>query len=88
MRVPFHQQCHFQGSILKVYLQKCKMNYVHKGYLLGCILFKKRGNNMHAYMLLLEKRISEKINQKLIKMLPRGGGKVGITATENEIRIA
>ena len=64
------------------------MNYAYKeGYLLGCILFRKRGNNMYVYRLLLEKRISEKINQKLLKMLPIGGGRAGMTATEQEVRL-
>lgn len=50
-------------------------------------VYEKRGNNMYVYRLLLEKRISAKINQKLLKMLPIVGGRADMIATEKEVRL-
>lgn len=43
---------------------------------------------MYAYRILLGKSISEKINQKLIKMVPCRGGRIGIMGREKTMRIA
>lgn len=42
---------------------------------------------MYVYRLLLEKRIGEKINQKLLKMLPIAGRRADMIATEKEVRL-
>lgn len=78
----------FLGICTKGKPEKVYIDYAYKeDYLLGCTFYvRKIEEILCMYIDLCWERINERINQKLINTV--GGGRVGMMATEKEMRIA